>query len=260
MGEMRKALTNGDIFLAHQAKYNFRTHAIDSVETLVRWKHPTRGMVAPDLFVPMAEETGQVRALTEWVLTRAIAEQKQLAEAGHDLAMSINISGRLLGDPDFMAFALRAVKSTSHQLCFEVTETAVIEHPKQALRNIEVLAANGVRVSIDDYGSGLSSLAYLKQLPAHELKIDTIFIQSLTNSQRDALLVRSTIDLAHGLGMKVTAEGVENPAAFSLLAAMGCDMAQGYLIARPAPLADLVTLLNDTQRLESYQKALRAAS
>ncbi|WP_395646350.1 putative bifunctional diguanylate cyclase/phosphodiesterase [Terricaulis sp.] len=260
MGEMRKGLSNGDIFLAHQAKYNFRTNSIDSVEALVRWKHPTRGMIAPDLFVPMAEETGQVRALTEWVLTNAIAEQKKLAEAGFPLAVSINISGRLLADPDFMERALRAVKSTPHQLCFEITETAVIEDPKQALRNIEVLAANGVRVSIDDYGSGLSSLGYLKQLPAHELKIDKVFIQSLTNSQRDALLVRSTIDLAHGLGMKVTAEGVENPAAFSLLAAMGCDMAQGYLIARPAPLADLITLLNDDKRLEYYRKALRTAS
>lgn len=260
MGEMRKALATGDIFLAHQAKYNFRTHAIDGVETLVRWKHPTRGMIAPDLFVPMAEETGQVRALTEWVLTQAIVEQKQLADAGQNLAMSINISGRLLGDADFMAFALRAVKSTSHQLCFEITETAVIEDPKQALRNIDTLAASGVRISIDDYGSGLSSLAYLKQLPAHELKIDKIFIQSLTNSQRDALLVRSTIDLAHGLGMKVTAEGVENPAAFSLLAAMGCDMAQGYLVARPSPLAELITLLNDAKRLEYYEKTIRAAS
>lgn len=260
MGEMRKALNTGDIFLAHQAKYNFRTLAIDSVETLVRWRHPTRGMIAPDLFVPMAEETGHVRALTEWVLTHAITEQQALADAGYPLAMSINISGRLLSDADFMQFALRAVKETPHQLCFEITETAVIEDPKQALQNIELLAANGVRISIDDYGSGLSSLSYLKQLPAHELKIDKIFIQSLTNSQRDALLVRSTIDLAHGLGMKVTAEGVENPAAFSLLAAMGCDMAQGYLVARPSPLADLLVLLGDDKRMNYYQKAIRAAS
>ncbi len=260
MGEMRKALTNGDIFLAHQAKYNFRTLSIDSAETLVRWKHPTRGMIAPDLFVPMAEETGHVRALTEWVLTRAIAEQKKLAAAGYPLLMSINISGRLLGDSEFMQFALKAVKETSHALCFEITETAVIEDPKQALKNIDLLAANGVRISIDDYGSGLSSLSYLKQLPAHELKIDKVFIQSLTNSQRDALLVRSTIDLAHGLGMKVTAEGVENPAAFAMLAAMGCDMAQGYLVSRPEPLRELLTLLKDPQRMDYYQKAIRAAS
>jgi len=254
MGEMRRALASGDISLAHQAKYNFRTGRIDSVESLVRWRHPTRGMISPDLFVPMAEETGHVRAMTDWVLERAIEEQRAMAAAGYPLAVSLNISGRLLGDSDFASAALAAARNAQGKLCFEITETALIDNPKQALKNIERFAAAGIRVAIDDYGSGLSSLAYLKQMPAHELKIDKMFVQSITANERDALLVRSTIDLAHGLGLSVTAEGVETPAAFALLAQMGCDMAQGYLVARPAPLHELIALLKDAKRLHFFQQ------
>ena len=260
MGEMRWALGRGDISLVHQPKINLRTRVIDGVETLVRWRHPSRGMIAPDLFVPMAEETGQIRPLTDWVLKQAVAEQRVLAEGGWPLCFSVNISGRLLGDRDFAESALKAVAGAAGPFCFEITETAIIDNPKLALENIELFASNGVLVSIDDYGSGLSSLAYLKQLPAHELKMDKLFIESLSNNQRDALLVRSTIDLAHGLGMKVTAEGVENPAAFALLAAMGCDMAQGYLISRPVPVNELLTILNDSQRMEFFRQTALTAS
>lgn len=259
MGEMRRALQSGDITLAHQAKYNFRTGRIDSVESLIRWRHPTRGMISPDLFVPMAEETGHVRAMTDWVLERAIEEQRALAGAGWPIAVSLNISGRLLGDADFAAAALHAARAASGKLCFEITETALIDNPKQALKNIERFAAAGIRVAIDDYGSGLSSLAYLKQMPAHELKIDKMFIQNITANERDALLVRSTIDLAHGLGLVVTAEGVETPAAFALLSHLGCDMAQGYLVARPAPLHELIALLKDSKRLHFFQQTAAAS-
>ncbi|MES1203091.1 MAG: EAL domain-containing protein, partial [Pseudomonadota bacterium] len=245
MGEMRRAMSNGDFTLAHQPKLNMRTNEIDGVESLARWRHPRRGMIAPDLFVPMAEETGHVRALTDWVLARAVADQKQLADAGRPLLFSVNISGRLLSDREFAQAAMRVVRTASAPLCFEITETAVIDNPEIALDNIDLFAKNGVQISIDDYGSGLSSLAYLKQLPAHELKIDKVFVQSMANGQRDALLVRSTIDLAHGLGMKVTAEGVETPATFALLQTMGCDIAQGYLIGRPVPVDQLLTILRD---------------
>jgi diguanylate cyclase len=260
MGEMRRALKNGDISLAHQAKYNFRTGRIDSVESLVRWRHPSRGMIAPDLFVPMAEETGHVRVLTDWVLERAIEEQRTMAAMSGPMAVSLNISGRLLGDADFASAALNAARAAAGQLCFEITETALIDNPNQALKNIERFAAAGLRVAIDDYGSGLSSLAYLKQMPAHELKIDKIFVQNITSNERDALLVRSTIDLAHGLGLEVTAEGVETPAAFTLLAQLGCDMAQGYLVARPAPLHDLMAMLKDARRLQMFQQMAALAT
>ncbi|MES1158650.1 MAG: EAL domain-containing protein [Terricaulis silvestris] len=243
MSDMRMALANGEMQLHHQPKLNLRNNKIESAECLVRWRHPRRGMIPPDVFVPMAEETGHIRALTDWVLQRALSDQRKLAEFGHPLPLSINVSGRLLGDGDFVEMALRMAKKAIAPLCFEITETAVIDNPQAALENIERFASNGIHLAIDDYGSGLSSLAYLKQLPAHELKIDKVFIETLANSQRDALLVRSTIELAHGLGMQVTAEGVETPAAFALLQAMGCDIAQGYLIGRPMPIDALLTIL-----------------
>jgi EAL domain-containing protein (putative c-di-GMP-specific phosphodiesterase class I)/GGDEF domain-containing protein len=254
MGEMRRALDAGHITLLHQPKYNYRAGRIEGAESLVRWRHPTRGMIPPDLFVPMAEETGHIRALTERVLQAAIEDQQRMSAAGWPLTLSVNISARLLSDTDFANVAIEHVRQAPHGICFEITETAVIDNPKVALENIELFAAGGVRVAIDDYGSGLSSLAYLKQLPARELKIDKMFIQNLTNSQRDALLVRSTIELAHGLGMEVTAEGVETPAAFALLASMRCDMAQGYLVSRPATVEELLAILNDERRMRFYQQ------
>lgn len=260
MGEMRRALESGAMYLAHQPKYNFRTGRIDSAESLVRWRHPSRGTIAPDLFVPMAEETGHIRALTEWVLERAIADQKALHAAGHPIEVAVNISARLLSDTDFAKRAAALAQQAPHQVCFEITETAVIDNPVAALENIELFASSGVHVAIDDYGSGLSSLAYLKQLPAQELKIDKMFVQNITSSQRDALLVRSTIDLAHGLGMNVTAEGVETPAAFALLASMNCDLAQGYLISRPCSLEELIALLSDDRRLQYYKQTALGAT
>lgn len=254
MGEMLKALDSGAMHLVHQPKYNFRTGRIDSAESLVRWRHPNRGMIAPDLFVPMAEETGHIGALTEWVLQRAVADQKKFSAAGRPLTLSVNISARLLSDTAFAMRAIEIVRRAPHPMCFEITETAVIDNPTAALENIELFAKSGIRVAIDDYGAGLSSLAYLKQLPAHELKIDKLFVQNLTASERDALLVRSTIDLAHSLGLEVTAEGVETPAAFALLAGMKCDLAQGYLVSRPASVEDLITLLGDERRLRFYQQ------
>jgi EAL domain-containing protein (putative c-di-GMP-specific phosphodiesterase class I)/GGDEF domain-containing protein len=251
MGEMRRALRKGEIHLAHQPKLDLRARRIVGVEALVRWRHPNRGFIAPDLFVPMSEETGAIAELTDWVLRRAVAEQAQMREAGWPLQMSVNISGRLLSDRHFARRALDAVGTAASEFCFEITETAVIDNPKLALENIELFAANGVNISIDDYGSGLSSLAYLKQLPAHELKIDKLFVQRLNDSQRDLWLVRSTVDLAHGLGLKVTAEGVEQPACLALLAAIGCDLAQGYLISRALPLNELLTMLRDDQRIDS---------
>lgn len=258
MSEMLRALESGEMQLAHQPKYDFRTGRIASAECLVRWRHPTRGMIAPDLFVPMAEETGHVRALTEWVLRRAIVDQRRLSAAGWPLELAVNISARLLSDDEFARGAVELVRQAPHKLCFEITETAVIDNPKVALDNIERFASAGVHIAIDDYGSGLSSLAYLKQLPAHELKIDKLFVESITASQRDALLVRSTIELAHGLGLDVTAEGVETPAAFAMLSAMKCDLAQGYLVSRPTSIDELAAILGDEKRMRFYQQSASA--
>jgi EAL domain-containing protein (putative c-di-GMP-specific phosphodiesterase class I) len=248
MGEMRRSIVDCDLVLHHQPKYDLRRGVVSGVEALVRWRHPTRGLLAPNHFVPMAEETGHIRALTEWVLSQAIAEQRAMRQMGHDLSVSINISGRLLGDEEFARFALDAIAEADGDICLEITETAVIENPELGLALIERFAAAGVAISIDDYGTGLSSLAYLKQIRASELKIDKAFVVAIGDSQRDALLVRSTVDLAHGLGLKVTAEGVETPTALALLSAMGCDLIQGYFIARPMPLNALLTFMSQEKR------------
>ncbi|MGV9005757.1 MAG: putative bifunctional diguanylate cyclase/phosphodiesterase [Brevundimonas sp.] len=244
ISELMEALRNGEFSLHYQPKYDFRAEAVTAVEALARWTHPRRGEVSPDLFVTMAEETGHIRPLTEWVIRQAILDQTALKTAGHDLTVSVNISGRLLADHGFADFALTEITASDARLCFEITETAVMANPEVALAIIDRFAAAGIAVSIDDYGSGLSSLAYLKQIRADELKIDKSFILTLDQSARDGLLVKSTIDLAHGLGLRVTAEGVETPTALALLRGMGCDMAQGYLIGRPMALAALVAQLD----------------
>lgn len=243
ISELMTALRDGDVSLAYQPKFDFRAQRITGVEALMRWSHPRRGFVSPDLFIGMAEETGHIRPLTEWAIRRAIADQKTMAEAGHVLTVSVNISGRLLSDESFAEFALAEVAASEADLCFEITETAVMDNPELALRIIARFAEAGIAVSLDDYGAGLSSLTYLKQIRADELKIDKSFILSLDQSSRDALLVKSTIDLAHSLGLKVTAEGVETATALALLRGMGCDLAQGYLIGRPVALSVLTEQL-----------------
>ena len=254
ISELMAALDNGEFSLNYQPKYDFRSDGVGAVEALARWTHPRRGCVAPDLFVGMAEETGHVRPLTEWVIRQAIQDQARLRRAGHDLTVSVNVSGRLMSDESFADFALEAVEASGARLCFEITETAVVANPEVALRILGRFSGAGIAVSLDDYGSGLSSLTYLKQIRADELKIDKSFVLGLDDSARDALLVKSTIDLAHGLGMKVTAEGVETPTALALLRGMGCDMAQGYLIGRPVSLDGLL------ERLGGPRKAATAAA
>ena len=243
ISEMLAALDDGGMTIHHQPKYDMRKGEVTGVEVLVRWRHPVRGQLPPDLFVGMAEETGHIRALTEWVLSRAIEDQHILAATGHDLLVSVNLSGRLLNDPEFARIALDMITQAKARICFEITETAVMENPELALKLIDAFAEAGIGISIDDYGAGLSSLTYLKQIRADELKIDKSFILAITEGQKDALLVRSTIDLAHSLGMKVTAEGIETEMAMALLAGMGCDIGQGYFIARPMPLRDLLMFL-----------------
>ncbi len=252
MSGMLDALGSGALELFYQPKFDMRARKVAGVEALARWRHPLRGMMPPDLFIPMAEETGHIRTLTEWAVRKAIADQATLAAAGHVIDMAVNISGRTLGEPDFADFALAEARQCAGRLVFEITETAVIENPEAALAMLDRFAEAGIAISIDDFGTGLSSLAYLKQIRGHELKIDKSIIEGVTDSQRDALIVRSTIDLAHSLGLKVTAEGVETHETYALLGAMGCDVAQGYLISKPTPLEDLMVFLADDQRNLRY--------
>lgn len=249
MRDLSSALAEDQLELHYQPKLRLRTNDVDSAEGLLRWTHPTRGPVSIATFITAAEETGAIREVTEWTIARAIRDQAILRAQRHQLCLYVNISGVLLPDPAFAARALAMVGDAGGAIGFEITETAVIEDPAGAIANLRAFTDAGIRIAIDDYGSGLSSLAYLKRLPANELKIDRMFVADLVNSHRDPLLVRSSIDLAHALEMEVTAEGVDDPMALALLRIMGCDLAQGYLIARPMPLAELVAFLDDGRHI-----------
>lgn len=243
--ELRTAIAEDQLFLAYQPKVHVRRQEIGSAEALVRWQHPTRGLVPPSDFIGAAEDGGLIDALTIWTIERAVADQRRLQAAGHDLRIFINISGQLLGDQAFVETACRLITGSGAKLGFEVTETSVIRDPSSAIANLQRFADIGIVIAIDDYGAGLSSLAYLKQLPARELKIDKLFVTQLTSSNRDPLIVRSTIDLAHALEMEVVAEGVETQAALALLTVMGCDMVQGFLISRPISLDALLLFMEE---------------
>ncbi len=242
--DLDAAVVRGQLFLVHQPKTHARTGEVVGMESLVRWQHPVRGLIGPNDFIGLAEERGEIRRITEWVVRQALIEQRSLALCGHKLECSVNISACLLADEDFGRWLLDTVKDAEGPFGLEITETAMIADPEGALANLHLFADAGLRIAIDDYGAGLSSLAYLKQLPAQELKIDRMFVQGLSTSHRDPLLVRSTIDLAHALGMDVTAEGVDSPAAMALLRVMGCDLMQGYLIAKPLRLGELRAFLD----------------
>lgn len=251
--ELRVAIDEDQLLLLYQPKVHVRRQEIASAEALVRWRHPERGLVLPGDFISAAEDGGVITPLTLWTIRRAIIDQRAMQARGHDLRIFINISGQLLADASFVEAACRMVAEADAKLGFEVTETSVIRDPESAIFNLQRFADIGIVVAIDDYGAGLSSLAYLKQLPARELKIDKLFVTQLTSSNRDPLIVRSTIDLAHALDMEVVAEGVETHAALALLTVMGCDMVQGFLISRPIALDALMTFLEEDRHHHAPQ-------
>lgn len=256
--DLRLALETGGLALHYQPKLRSRTETIDSAEALLRWDHPTLGPVRIDRLIDLAEATGAIRDLTTWGVDQALADQQALASEGNDLTIFVNISGVLLPDTGFADWALSRLGAYPGSIGFEITETAVIDDPDVAIANLQRFAAAGIKIAIDDYGSGLSSLAYLKQLPAHELKIDRMFVKGLTETQRDPLLVRSSIDLAHALEMEVTAEGVDDQMSLSLLRVMGCDLMQGFLISHPLPLDALRTFLAENRHRSTLDAAASA--
>jgi EAL domain-containing protein (putative c-di-GMP-specific phosphodiesterase class I)/GGDEF domain-containing protein len=243
MPELRLAIDEDRLFLAHQPKFDLRTGRVCGVESLVRWTHPRHGPIQPDVFVRIAEESGDIRAMTRWVLEQALDEQASLAAAGFAVPFAVNLSGCLVGDDSFIAWILENKPDRAADLRLEITETAVIDRPEQAFANVARLAAAGAPCSIDDYGAGLSSLAYLKRIWADELKLDKSLIDEVGRSARDAVITRSIVDLAHGLGMKVVAEGVEDAQTAALVAGLGCDVGQGFFFARPMSLAQLIELM-----------------
>ncbi|HXA53389.1 MAG TPA: bifunctional diguanylate cyclase/phosphodiesterase [Solirubrobacteraceae bacterium] len=246
LGEVRPALERGEFVLHYQPQIALRTRRVTGVEALLRWEHPRRGTIPPLQFVSLIEQTALVGPMTLHVVELALRQAEQWRGAGLELGMSVNLSARNLHDPELpaqieAALARHAVPAAA--LTLEVTESAAMADPATAVGVLEQLRALGVGVSIDDFGSGNASIAYLAKLPVGELKIDRSFVTPMCESSRAEAIVRTTIDLARHLDLHVVAEGIETPEVCERLAGMGCDAGQGYLISRPVPAAELTPWL-----------------
>ena len=248
-GELREAVNNKKLTLYYQPKIDIKTGKIKSVEALARWPHPDKGMISPVEFIPMIEQTGLIRPFTLWVLEQAILQIKQWNESGIDLNVAVNLSTRNLLDPslpDYLENLLSTHNVSATNLSLEITESAIMSRPESAIALLVRLHAMGFKLSIDDFGTGYSSLAYIKKLPVQELKIDQSFIFGLMTNEDDAVIVRSTIDLAHNLGLTVVAEGIESKEILDRLAILGCDIGQGYYFSRPISSEELSSWLHES--------------
>lgn len=246
LSDLRRAVDAEQLVLHYQPKVSLRTGRIEAVEALVRWNHPRLGLLPPDRFIPLAEQTDVIDDLTDWVLARALRDLTELERVGARVAVAVNVSARNLAKADFPEGVLDAVALAgvdNDRLIVEITETALLVDPLRAARSLSTLAACGIEVSIDDFGVGQTSLAYLSSLPIHELKIDRSFVHDVPRSRSHAAIVRSVIELGHNLGFRVVGEGVEDDRVADTLREMGCDLLQGYWLAPPLPLGDLVAFV-----------------
>lgn len=234
--DLRRAVVEGELFLCYQPKLDLKHGHVRQAEALLRWQHPTLGQVSPAEFIPLAERTGSMGSLTLWAIEEAIRQMAEWSQRGLPIQLSVNISVDDLADDDLavrVTALLMQYDVAAEQLIFEITESAIMHNPQQALSVLEQLRGCGISLSVDDFGTGYSSLAQLQRLPVQELKIDQSFIRNLDSASGDGVIVRSTIEMSHNLGLKVVAEGVEFEPSLKLLRLWKCDTAQGYLISRP---------------------------
>ena len=249
MGALRVAIEKKELYLAFQPKINVETRQITGAEALVRWKHPEMGDLPPDEFIPPAEQTGLIRPLTLFVLEEALRQCSLSPQQIPGFTIAVNLSIRNLEDPLFpeeVDRLLTSFRMAPGRLTFEITETGIMTNPETAIRTINTLSQKGMFFSIDDFGIGHSSLSYLKNLKAKSIKIDKSFIIDLLGNSSNGLLVWSTINLAHNMGMKVIAEGVENKEVLEALAYFGCDEAQGHYLSRPVSAEALTQMFDKT--------------
>ena len=256
VAQLRRAIAAKEIVCYYQPQARFTSGRVHAVEALVRWPHPTRGLLYPDEFITVAERTGLIRALTHHVLDASIRQAKAWSNRGTELEVSVNISGRDLLDaslPDFVVDLLERVGVEPRHLELEITEDTILADPLRAHAILTRLSELGVRLAIDDFGTGNSSLGYLKRLPVDVLKIDKSFVLNMENDEEDATIVRSTITLGHNLGLEVVAEGIETRGAWDALADFGCDVGQGFFIGRPEPAEalDVERTISTTRRAAS---------
>lgn len=247
---------DGQLELHYQPKLRLRDRVVDQVEALIRWHHPEMGFLPPDSFIPLAEQAGLISEVTRWVLRTAARQSQIWREKGVQLSIAVNISGQDFANPEFKAELqqlLRDFQLDASCISFEVTESAVIKETGRALTLLSALRDQGFGLAVDDFGTGYSSMVQLKSMPVTDLKIDKYFVQRLDQDDQDDIIVRTTIELAHQLGLGVVAEGVENEASLDMLADYGCDWIQGYFLSRPMPVAALETWL--AERAEKSSEA-----
>ena len=251
--ELKDAIAHDRLALWYQPKLDLERGTVGSVEALLRWDHPEHGMVPPDRIVPMAEQTGVIQKLTQWVLRRALEQLASWRCAGIDVGVAVNLSTHDLQDsslPDMVGRLLTATGTAPEKLTLEITESAMMRDLARATVLLSQIKRMGVGIAIDDFGTGFSSLSYLKSLPVRELKIDRSFVSNMNRDESDAMIVHSTIDLAHNLGLRVVAEGVENEEIMHKLRAQGCDLIQGYHLCRPLPPEQLQSWLSERRGMQ----------
>ena len=234
--ELARAIANEELRLEYQPKVNLASGAVTGVEALVRWEHPTRGRLGPDTFIPLAEQSDQIGALTRWVMRTAVAQWRSWREIALEISIAVNFSARNLDEidtPDVLERLCRSVDVPCTQFVIEITETATASDEIKMMDIATRLRLKGFRISIDDFGTGYSSLVQLQRLPFSEMKIDKSFVIQCVTSRESLVIVKSIIDLAHNLNLKVVAEGVETLEALELLRRLGCDLVQGYYVGRP---------------------------
>jgi diguanylate cyclase (GGDEF)-like protein len=262
LSELRRAVERNELRLYYQPKVSLHSANISAVEALIRWEHPTRGLVSPALFIPFAEQTGYIKLLTRWVLREAVRQCGEWMRDGLRLTISVNISARDLMNrdlPEQVATLLAEHGVSPSLLCLEITESGFMEDPAHAQRVLDRLSELGVKLSIDDYGTGYSSLSYIMRLPVQELKIDRSFISRMASDPEIATIVRSTIDLGHNLNLKVVAEGVEDIAAWNMLRVLGCDDAQGFFMSKPLEARALTTWIRTNDKASGPAPVFRTA-
>ena len=255
LSQLDDAIDRGEVWVAYQPKLDLATKRIIGAEALARWTHPEKGPIAASEFVAAAEQHNRIGKLTDFVLEKAVAAAAQINKRGTDFGIAVNLSARLLADKGFtlrLSALLARHSLAPAQLTLELTETAALAGSGEGLDMIARLRDLGINIAIDDYGTGLSTLDYLKKIPANEIKIDQSFVKSMVDNRSDRLMVQSTIGLAHSLGRRVVAEGVEHRDILDLLIEMGCDIAQGFAIGRPMSIDSL------TKRLSTDRKRTAA--
>jgi len=238
VAELREAIAAGELLVYHQPKARLEDGRVTGTEALVRWRHPDRGLIGPDEFIPMAEQTGLIVPLTSFMIEESLKHCRRWRADGYDLGVSVNLAVRSLLDTDlplWVSDMLAQVDVPGECLTLEITESGVMADPSRTISVLERLAAIGVKLSVDDFGTGYSSLSYLRRLPVHEVKVDRSFVFSMISDPGDATIVQSIIELGRNLGLRTVAEGVEDQLCWDHLRAIGCDEAQGYFLSRPIP-------------------------